>query len=310
MTTENILVIKHSALGDIVLATAAFAAIRRAHPAARIHCLTTSGYASLMAQMPFFDEIWVDSKPRWHDKKGIGRLKAMLNSKPWAWIYDLQTSQRTTLYQWLFKSPWPNISNASNWSSHPRGEYDTGKHALENIRGQLAIAGITDVGMPDVSWLEEDVSELGLPPTGQSYGLLVAGGAAHRPEKRWPAEQYASLAAELVARGITPVLVGSKAEAAALESIATRVPQAINLCGKTSFAQLATLARAAKLAVGNDTGPMHIIAAADCPSTVLFSHASDPVRSAPMGAQVSILREQDLSTLSVDRVLATLTARA
>jgi ADP-heptose:LPS heptosyltransferase len=328
-TTENILVIKHSALGDIVLATAAFAAIRRAHPTARIHCLTTSGYASLMAQMPFFDEIWVDSKPRWYDKKGIGHLKAMLNSKPWAWVYDLQTSQRTTLYQWLLKSPWPSISNASNWSSHPRGEYDTAKHALENIRGQLAIAGINDVGMPDVSWLEEDVSELdpalrnvseslaagvsGNAAKGESLpsiALLVAGGAAHRPEKRWPTEQYASLAAELVARGITPVLVGTKAEAAALDSIATRVPQAINLCGKTSVAQLATLARAATLAVGNDTGPMHIIAATDCPSTVLFSHASDPVRSAPMGAQVSILREQDLSTLSVDRVLATLTARA
>ena len=99
------------------------------------------------------------------------------------------------------------------------------------------------------------------------------------------------------------MLIGTKAEAEALDSIAARVPAAINLCGKTSIAQLATLARNATLAVGNDTGPMHIIAASNCPSTVLFSHASDPKRSAPVGDTVTILRERDLSHLSVDRVL-------
>ena len=328
MTEENILVIKHGALGDIVIATAGFAAIRAQHPTAHITCLTTKAYAELLAQSPYFNEIWVDSKPKLFERAARNRLKSMLRSKPWAWVYDLQTSKRSTLYQWLLARPWPHISNVSRFASH--GYTDPArhtKHALTNLGIQLGIAGISNVGMPDVSWLsvsshqslvaskEEISSAKDLPKalpalleTGDwrletPFALLVPGGAAHRPEKRWPAEQYASLAQELASKGIRPLLIGTKAEAEALDSIAARVPAAINLCGKTSIAQLATLARNATLAVGNDTGPMHIIAASNCPSTVLFSHASDPKRSAPVGDTVTILRERDLSHLSVDRVL-------
>ena len=320
MSSENILVIKHGALGDIVIATAGFAAIRAKHPHAHITCLTTKSYANLLAQSPYFNEIWVDSKPKLFERAARKRLRDMLRSKPWAWVYDLQTSKRSTLYPWLLARPWPNISNVSRFASH--GYTDParhGKHALENLRLQLAIAGIT-IGLPDLSWLEADIEAImamigthRAVPQGEqlnSCGLLVAGGAAHRPEKRWPAEQYASLAQELASRGIRPVLIGTNAEKEALDSIAARVPAAINLCGKTSIAQLATLARHATLAVGNDTGPMHIIAASNCPSTVLFSHASDPARSAPVGNAVTILREKDLAALSVDRVLTTLTVPA
>ncbi len=320
MTPPNILIIKHGALGDIVIATAAMAAIRAHHPDAHITLLTTKPYAQLLAQSPYFNEIWVDSKPKLFERKALGRLKAMLNSKKWEWVYDLQTSKRSTVYQWLLTRPWPKISNASRWTSH--GYTDPArrnKHAYENDKLQFAIAGIT-IGKPDLSWLNADISDIAAQigshrsvPQGEklnSFALLVAGGAAHRPEKRWPAEQFASLAQELASKGIRPVLIGTEAEAEALDSIATRVPNAINLRGKTSIAQLATLARHATLAVGNDTGPMHVIAATGCPSTVLFSHASDPTKSAPIGERVTTLRERDLSALTVDRVLTTLTPRA
>lgn len=305
MTCDNILVIKHGALGDIVLATAAFAAIRRHHPQAHITLLTTQPYAQLLAQSPYFNEIWVDSKPEFFNRKEILRLRAMLRSKLWTWVYDLQTSKRSTLYQWLLARPWPRISNVSRRASH--GYTDSVrhvKHALENLRIQLAIAGIRDVGMPDIGWLHEEITSAGLPAP--PFALLVAGGAAHRLEKRWPAEQYASLAQELVSRGIRPVIIGSAVEKETLDYIAASVPYAINLCGRTSIAQLATLARRAKLAVGNDTGPMHVITAVNCQSTVLFSYASDPARSAPVGAAVTVLRAKDLSMLSVDLVLASL----
>lgn len=299
----NILVIKHGALGDIVLATAAFKAIRETYPDAEIVAMTSKNYATLMAQSPYFNEIWSDRKPKLFERDAISRLKTMLHSRPWDFVFDLQGSQRTTWYQWMFKRPWPNISNVSRWSSH--GYVDKQKksrHALENLHRQLQIAGI-EIGQPDLSWLHEDVSNL-QPAT--QYALLVPGGAAHRTDKRWPADSYAAVAQELVAKGIIPLLIGTEAESVAIQSIANRVPRAVNLCGKTSIAQLATLAREATLALGNDTGPMHVIASAGCPSVVLFSHASDPVRSAPVGQAVSILRERDLSELGVDRVLTEL----
>ena len=301
MARSNILVIKHGALGDIILATAGFKAVREAHPNAHIVLLTTKAYAPLLAQSPYFDEIWVDSKPKFYQYKAMRRLRTMLNSVKWDWVYDMQTSQRTGIYQWLFKRPWPKMSNAGRFSSHPRPRIHKIVHALERLRTQLVVAGL-GIGAPDISWLRGDISGFTLP---QRYALLVPGGAPHRPGKRWPAEQYAALAQELVARGITPVLIGTDAEADVLSSIEARVPHTINLCAGTSIGQLAELARGAAFAVGNDTGPMHVIAPTGCPATVIFSYESNPVQSAPAG-QVTVLREQDLSQLSVDRVLVSL----
>lgn len=300
----HILIIKHGALGDIVLATAGFKAIREANPDASIVLLTSKPFAELMAQSPYFNEIWVDSKPKLTDRKALGRLRAMLNSKRWSWVYDLQASGRTTLYQWLLKRPWPNINNRSRFASHTRPPFDTSKHAIENLRAQLKAAGI-QAGMTDVSWLTADVDAIR--PAGK-YALLVPGGAPHRPAKRWPAEQYAALAQEIVDKKITPVLIGTKAEQEVIDAIADRVPQAVNLSGRTSIAQVVELARGSAFAVGNDTGPMHLIAATGIPCIVLFSHDSDPARCAPVG-DVTVLREPNLADLSVDKVLASLTGR-
>lgn len=306
MDTSPILVIKHGALGDIILATAAFAAIRAAHPHAQITLLTTKPYAELLRQSPYFNEVWVDEKPKLLQWRALWRLKKQLASRPWAWVYDLQTSQRSTLYYWLFSSPKPCISSVHSRASHRYHDPQRKSlHAFEDIQNQLAIAGITVGDAPDVRWLTADCRVFNLP---KHYALLVPGGAAHRPEKRWPAAHYAALAKALLTHGITPVLIGTAAEAEVLESIAAQVPEAMHLGGKTSVAQIAELARGAALAVGNDTGPMHLIAATNCPSTVIFSHASNPARSRPMGRYVTVLQKNHLQELSVERVFASLTA--
>ena len=85
-------------------------------------------------------------------------------------------------------------------------------------------------------------------------------------------------------------------------------PEALNLAGRTGFAEIVELARRAEMAVGNDTGPMHLIAAAGCPCLVLYSAESDPARTAPRGEKVEILREASLADLDLGRVLAALDA--
>jgi ADP-heptose:LPS heptosyltransferase len=101
------------------------------------------------------------------------------------------------------------------------------------------------------------------------------------------------------------VVIGTAPEqplaAAALEG----VRGSIDLTGSTNFAQLSSLARAATFAVGNDTGPMHLIASAGCPAIVLFSRDSDPALCAPRGARVSVLCRPDLGQLEVAAVLHT-----
>jgi ADP-heptose:LPS heptosyltransferase len=102
------------------------------------------------------------------------------------------------------------------------------------------------------------------------------------------------------------VLLGTKAEARELAEIARACPAARDLCGETGLAEIAALARGARLAVGNDTGPMHLIAAAGCPCLVLYSAESDPARTAPRGSKVAILREDLLENLELGEVLAVL----
>ena len=161
----------------------------------------------------------------------------------------------------------------------------------------MTAAGLGSLPELDLSWLDADTDGYGLTPP---FAILVAGGSAHRPEKRWPAERFAALAGRLLTQGITPVLVGTAAEGPAVEMIAAACPGCRDLSGATDLRQLAGLGRRAVAAVGNDTGPMHL---------VLFSAASDPNRSQPIGRSVSILRRDSLNTLPVDAVFQALSGR-
>ena len=96
-------------------------------------------------------------------------------------------------------------------------------------------------------------------------------------------------------------------ETALAATILAAAPGAVSLVGKTSFGDIADLARGAALAVGNDTGPMHIAVAAGAPAVVLFSADSNPDLSAPrpirLDQPVTILRELDLGDLAVEPVI-------
>ncbi len=311
MNTEQILIIKHGALGDMILATGPIKAIRQHHPTAHIVLLTTKPYARLMADCPFIDDVWIDRKPKAWQLGVIAALTKSLNSRGFSWVYDLQTSQRSTRYFKLFVKPKPRFSGLAKGASHRHHTAErTRMHTIDRQKQQLAIAGITDVPEPDISWMGADVSDI---RPNAPYILLVAGGSAHRPEKRWPAEYFSALAVHILQAGMTPVLIGTGAEATLLHEIESSVGDGasgiVNLCNHTSFAQLAELARGAAFAVGNDTGPMHIIAAAGCPSVVLFNlQASNPALCAPRGAHVQVMAADDLQTVKPAAIIDVLPA--
>jgi ADP-heptose:LPS heptosyltransferase len=207
---------------------------------------------------------------------------------------------------WGRRPEWSGIARgASHPHANPRRDF---MHTLERQADQLAMAGIAAVPAPDLSWALRpgagaDIARFNLPT---AMMLLVPGGAAHRPEKRWPAGRYAQLAALIARRGVAPVIIGGADERAAGREIAREVPAAHDLTGQTSFAEIVGLAAAARYAIGNDTGPLHLIVAAGCPATVLYSAASDPALTQPRGDKVTVLRRDNLAALTVDEVAATL----
>jgi ADP-heptose:LPS heptosyltransferase len=303
-THENILVIKLSALGDFILSLGAFQAIRAYHPGAQITLLTTRPFQKLAESSGCFDAVWLDDRPPlWRPDRWLA-LGRRLRKARFDRVYDLQRSQRSGWYFRLAGRPeWVGaVAGCSHRYVPPPGP---ARHIAEREAAQLAAAGVGAIELPDLSFVDADLGRFALTPP---YGLLVPGSAPHRPAKRWPAERFAELAQALAAQGTTPVLLGTESEARALARIARACPAARDLCGETGLEEIAALARGARLAVGNDTGPMHLIAAAGCPSLVLYSAESDPLRTAPRGPKVAILREETLETLELERVLTALEA--
>jgi ADP-heptose:LPS heptosyltransferase len=294
--TDRVLVIKHGALGDFVLATGPFQAIRAHHRDGWIVLLTTAPYAELGRMTGWFDEVWEDPRAPARDLAALWRLAALLRRPRFTHVYDLQTSDRSGFYLRLMPRPKPLWSGLARGASHPDRNPERDRiHTVERQAEQLRQAGVAHVPPPTLDWARADVSRLA--PAGP-YALLAPGGSAHRPRKRWPAQRYGELARRLLDRGVRPLVIGGPDE----RGLGAAIPAARDLTGETTIPELAELARGARLAVGNDTGPMHVCSVAGCRSVVLFSGESDPARTAPRGPAVRILRREPLTTLSVDEV--------
>ena len=301
---RRILIIKLGALGDFIQALGPMASIRRHHPDAEITLLTTKPFVSFGLACGYVDHVWTDTRPRWHDLKGWMSLRHKLRSGQFERVYDLQNNDRTALYLKLIGASHVEWVGAAPGASH---RYDTPARtqgtALAGHIQTLAQVGIDDVVLDDLRWVAGNfahfVQNEGLK---KPYILLVPGSAPGRPEKRWPAEKYAQLARIIDGWGYQPVVIGTQAENDITQKICAIHPATLNLTGKTALFDLAVLARHAAGAIGNDTGPMHLIAPTGCPSLTLFSRHSNPMRHAPLGPQVKTHQVDDLGNLDVETV--------
>jgi ADP-heptose:LPS heptosyltransferase len=290
----RILVIKLSALGDVVQAFGPFAAIRAHHPDAQITLLTTRAFASLLRRAPWFDTVWEDGRPSWSDLPAVARLALRLRRARFDRVYDLQTSSRSSRYRWFTGAvPWSGVE------SHRRANSNRdAMHTLERQREQLEIAGIQHFPTPAMDWLDDPLDGFTLPPR---FCLLIPGASPSRPLKRWPAPRFGEMAQRL---GLPAVVLGGPAEAPLAAEIRRIAPDALDLTGRTSLAQIGALARRAACAIGNDTGPTHLVAATGCPTLSVFGEDSDPALSAPRGPIAGWVRHVPLAELRVDAVLA------
>lgn len=281
----EILVIKHGALGDMVLALGAMAAIRAHHPGDRLTLLTTPPQVELVQPSGWLDAIWTERRlPFWQPGEVLELRRRVAALAP-ARIYDLQGSSRTAWYRRL----WPVRRSAWVRDDKPAA----GGHARQRLHRLLATAGIVDVPPPAVAFLDADVTGFGLPA---SFVLLVP--SAGRVEKRWPAARWRELALALARQGLATVVVGSVD--------APDLGAGLDLRGRTSLAELAAVTRLAQMAIGNDSGPMHLAAAAGCAVLTLFGGASDPQLSAPGWPAGHWLQAASLEALGVAEVTAAL----
>lgn len=310
MTANRILVIKLGAIGDVILSFMALERIRKAHPEAELTVLTTPGFERLYRACPWVDRVETDGRP-----KGVGgyfKLAGRLRKAGYQRIYDLQTSDRSSALYWGLAPHAPEWSGIAPFASHRVRNPDRDHmHALEQQAEQLKVAGIWPdapvapgtAPAPDLRFMVEarggfDPSDYGLT---RPYALLIPGGSAHRPGKRWPIERYAELAERLVAAGYGVGVVRGPSE----DALARAIPAARDM-GRTELFDVAALCAHAAFAVGNDTGPTHICAALGTPTLALFSFVSDPALCAPRGNASVCLRKPALADLPTDEVVEAL----
>lgn len=304
---QKILVIKLSALGDVLIALGAMAAIRKHHPDAHITFLTTQPFADLAQRSGYFNAVKTITRARFYEVGAWFGLARFLNAGQFDRVYDLQLNDRSNIYFKLMrkKPEWSGIAAGASHNYAAEKPDWRQMHAFDRHRDMLSRLGM-DVQVPDIRWMQTDVSLLAPPAP---YVLFVPGCAPQHIYKRWPAAKYAALALKLQREGYHIALLGTAADHDAISKIKSVASECIDLSGRTSLYDIATLAAGAAGAVGNDTGPSHLVALAGCPTVALFSGVTDPALSAPVGDAVTVIQSEDIADISVDDVMKALHLR-
>ena len=300
---QRLLVIKHGALGDIVQGFGAFASLRAGHPNAHIALLTTSPFVELAKMMPWFDEVLIDRRA------GIGhlleswRMRSLIRGS-WDMIVDLQCSQRTARYFQFFAQPDTRWVGTAKGCSDPCPNF-TGVNNYQRMRIAAEMAGGASA-IPDLDWLLDGAGFSFMHTLAeklvQPYAVLVPGCSLAKPEKRWPTENFATLAKRFIDENILVVLTGTMADKDVVDMVQSLAPDAINLCGQTSIADLARLYASAVSIVGNDTGPVFLAAATGAPTIMVMGPDTNPSMSAPTGPCCDWLQGAPITEVRVDDV--------
>jgi len=294
---ENILVIKHGALGDIIQAIDTFESLRRSFPQSRITLLTAPAFAPLLAGSGWFDEVVTDPrKPIWHLQNSL-RL-AKLFQRPFDGIIDLQCSSRTAAYFKLTR-PKTRWFGTVSGCSDPMPDF-TG---VNNRERMMTAARMTGAGeyIGNMDFLADAPMEhaISLPTR---YCVFVAGSSKAKPSKRWPASSFAEIARYSLEQSITPLLCGTAEDKEANAAITAECPKAMDLTGQTSIACLARLMGGAEFILGNDTGPVFLGARTNRPTLMVMGADTNPAMSAPTGRYADYLFEAELSELPPKKV--------
>jgi lipopolysaccharide heptosyltransferase I len=295
---KNILIIKPSSLGDIVLALPALTALRKSFPNAKISWLIRPEFAPILENHPHLTEIIpFDRKflgKAWFHPGASGNLISLikrLRHAEFDAIIDFQGLFRTASLAWLSgcKKRF-GIASAREFASffytHKIPQTKDCIHLVDFYLKIIKAAGASELDvqfvLPQHPEAADSVGRLldsqNIAP--DNYVVFIPG-SAHE-DKRWPVERFAELA-EMVSSqfGIPVVATGTSGEAALIEKLKdlSNVPVA-NFAAKTSLSELVVLLKNARLVVSNDTGPGHIAAALGTPLVLMFSW-SNPARIAP-----------------------------
>jgi len=307
--SNNILIIKHGALGDLIQITNALKSIRHKYPESKITLLTDIKFKFFSDRIIFIDEIIYENRPSFLRIDEWLTIILKIARRNFNIVFDLQNSDRTSVYYFfirLFNSKviWSGNRKGGKYKYHPKNFESV--PIKDRIKNQLALMNIEIYDNPDISWmLNKNIINL----PNNDFVILLPGSSLEHKHKRWPAEKFAELANHLKERNIDSIILGqSHSEGEELKKIKLLAPKIIDFSNQ-DLDCLATTASKAIGAIGNDTGPTFIAAAAGCPITWLLSSHTDPNITQLLGSKVNILKKDNISDITTDEVKNNLALR-
>lgn len=283
--SPTILVIGPRWVGDMVMAQCLFSALKELHPSAAIDVLAPAWAAPLVARMPEIrQQIDFPLKPGALEFSSRRRFGRLLRGR-YDMAYVLPGSWKSALIPFFARIP----RRVGNLREMRYGLLTDVVPLAESMKRRTAQAyfGLARGGTFRAPRLTVDA-------TGQAallsrFGLDAKGfvalmpGAEFGPAKRWPSESYAGLARGFIAKGLKVALLGSRNDSPVTAEIAALAPGSLNLAGKTRLEDAVDLIGAARLAVSNDSGLMHVAAAVGTPIVAVYGSTS-PENTPPLSA--------------------------
>lgn len=294
---KNVLIVKLSAIGDVIHALPVSYAIKETFPKAHITWVVEPPAYDLLTMNPYVDEILVFHKKEFKTLKGFlhnyGPFKKQIQQRDYDAVLDLQGLFKSAAIARLGKAPLKlgmcNMRELSNLVSKPVVGPHANGHIVERYLDVARALGceVREVKFPlVVPQRERELTRLRFEQAhaqlDKPFVALAIG--ANWPNKRWPAKYFAQLTDWLYEQKLQPILVGGGAvdtqRAAEIAKLAEIPP--VNLVGQTNFKQLTYILQQAQLTIGGDTGPVHLSAGVGT-KTIMVMGPTDANRNGPYG---------------------------
>ena len=307
---KNILIIRLSAIGDVVFASPLIGALKRTYPDAKLTWLVEPAAAPLLQSNTLLDEVILWPKSEWKalwKKRRLIQLwrefrafRNILKLKNFDLVLDLQGLLKSALWAY-FSGAARRVGLGSKEGSHrlmtevvARGDNDAriGSEYLDmaNYLGLDCGDFAMDIALPP----EEDEYALTMR---QAYGdYIVICPFTTRPQKHWFAERWGELVRALAEKFPQHriVMLGGPADREAATDILKQAPNLVSMVGQCSLTQSASLIKHATLLIGVDTGLTHMGIAFQRPTIALFG-STCPYLNTTRDDAVVLYHKQDCS---------------
>jgi heptosyltransferase-1 len=302
----KVLIVKTSALGDVVHALPVLAWLKSADPLMEIDWLVEEGFAPLIEGHPLLRRVHRLCLKRWRREgwgpvlRGIGRTLGNLRKEKYDLVLDLQGNSKSGLFTLLSGGAkrygfaregvreWPNLLATNRKVELGLDIHHISERSLAVARAafpagkEAPLAGPMHVLPEAAETVRRQLTEIEL----DRQPLVILQYGTTWVTKLWPLESWQELVGKLCnENGLRPVLIwGNDAEHEACRAIHRAGNGRAVIWPRGTLPELVALLRKADLVVGGDTGPIHIAAAVGTPTVSLF-RVTDAERNGPRGEE-------------------------